>query len=327
MPKSMGQKLKILYLMKILLSQTDETHMLTINELIAKLAEYGVTAERKTIYDDMEALRQFGLDIVMEKTKAYGYYVAARDFELPELKLLVDAVVSSKFITEKKSLELIQKLESLVSRQDAVKLRRQIHVSNRVKNMNESIYYNIDALHEAIADGKKVSFRYFDYNIQKERVYRKSGEKYIVSPAALLWEDENYYLISGSEKHEGFTHYRVDKMSDIAKLDESRMEAVRDFDPVGHSKKVFGMFGGEEADVKLRMENTLIGVALDRFGKDVRITADGDRHFTLTTRVALSPVFCGWLFQFGTRCTVLEPQAVKDHLRMEAEQFLSNLEE
>ena len=312
--------------MKILLSQTDAEHMLTINEIISKLAECGVAAERKTIYDDIEALRQFGIDIVMDKAKAYGYYVAARDFELPELKLLVDAVVSSKFITEKKSLELIQKLESLVSRHDAVKLRRQVHVSNRVKNMNESIYYNVDALHEAIAGGKKVGFRYFDYNLKKERVYRKNGEKYVVSPAALLWEDENYYLISSSEKHEGFTHYRVDKMSDIMKLCENRMEAVYDFDPVGHSKKVFGMFGGEEVNIKLQMENTLIGVALDRFGRDVRIVADDDRHFILNARVALSPVFFGWLFQFGTRCKVIEPQTLKDHLKMAAEQFLSNLE-
>lgn len=325
MSKSMGQKLKILYLMEILLTQTDETHMLTVNEIISKLAECGVTAERKTVYDDIEALRQFGIDIVMEKSKSYGYYVAARDFELPELKLLVDAVVSSKFITEKKSLDLIKKLESLISRHDAVKLRRQVHVNNRVKSMNESIYYNVDALHDAIADGKKVSFKYFDHNINKERVYRKSGAKYIVSPAALLWDDENYYLVACTENHKGFTHFRVDRMSDITKLSENRIEDIHDFNPVEHSKKVFGMFGGEEANVTLRMDNSLIGVVIDKFGKDVIITADGEQHFNVSIRVALSPVFYGWLFQFGGSCEVVAPQVLKDKLKIQAEQFLSNL--
>ena len=326
MPKSMGQKLKILYLMRILLTQTDEAHMLTVNEIISKLAECGVTAERKTVYDDIEALRQFGIDIVMEKSKSYGYYVAARDFELPELKLLVDAVVSSKFITEKKSLDLIKKLESLISSHDAAKLRRQVHVNTRVKSMNESIYYNVDALHDAIANGKKVSFKYFDHNIRKERVYRKDGAKYSVSPAALLWDNENYYLVACTEHHEGFSHYRVDKMSDIAKLDESRSETIHDFDPVAHSKKTFGMFGGDEANVTLRLDKSLIGVVIDRFGKDVIMAADGEQHFNVSIRVALSPVFYGWLFQFGGLCEVIAPQVLKDRLKTQAEQFLLNLQ-
>jgi len=325
MPKSTGQKLKILYLMKILLEQTDETHSLSVNDLILRLAGRGVTAERKTVYDDIEALRQFGLDIVMEKSKSYGYYIAGRDFELPELKLLVDAVVSSKFITQKKSLELIKKLESLVSRHDAGKLQRQVHVHNRVKNMNESIYYNVDALHEAIADGKKVSFQYFDYNIKKERVYRKDGALYAVSPIALLWDDENYYLVAHSDDHEGLTHYRVDKMNGIAKLDENCGDAAKGFNPADYSKKVFGMFGGEEETVKLRMDNSLISVVIDRFGKEVMLLPDGDNHFTVSVRVVLSPVFCGWLFQFGEMCEIVSPQSLKDELKIRAEGFLSRL--
>lgn len=325
MAKSAGQKLKILYLMKILLEQTDETHLLTVAELISRLAGYGVAAERKTVYDDIEALRQFGLDIIMEKSKSYGYYVAGRDFELPELKLLVDAVVSSKFITEKKSLELIKKLEGLVSGYDAGKLQKQVHVSNRVKNMNESIYYNVDALHEAISDGKKVSFRYFDYTIKKERFYRKDGAQYAVSPAALLWDDENYYLVAHSDEREGLTHYRVDKMDKIAKLDEARSDAVKDFDPADYSKKVFGMFGGEEEIVKLRMDHTLTGVVIDRFGKDITILPDGEGHFTVSARVVLSPVFYGWVFQFGEKCEVLSPQSLRDELKIRAEKLLSHL--
>ena len=325
MPKSSGQKLKLLYLMKILLLQTDETHSLSVGELISKLAEHGVNAERKTIYDDIEALRQFGLDIVMEKTKAYGYHIAGRDFELPELKLLADAVQSSKFITEKKSLELIKKLESLASIYDAGKLRRQVFIHNRVKSMNESIYYSVDTLHEAITDGKKISFRYFDYDIRKEGVFRKGGAPYIVSPIALSWSEENYYLISHSDEREGFTHFRVDRMRDVEKLEEDRNVGDGALNLANYSKKVFGMFGGAETDVRLRVSNQLAGAIIDRFGKDVIIVPDGEAHFTVSLRVVLSPVFHGWLFQFGELCEVLSPQCLRDDLKRRAEAFLSKL--
>jgi predicted DNA-binding transcriptional regulator YafY len=325
MPKTTGQKLKILYLMRILLAYTDETHSLTVNELIAKLAGYGVSAERKTIYDDIEALRQFGFDIVMDKAKTYGYHVTGRDFELPELKLLVDAVQSSKFITEKKSMQLIKKLQTLVSRHDAGKLQRQVYVQNRVKNMNESIYYNVDAIHEAIAEGKKVSFQYFDYNIKKERVLRRDGARYKASPIVLAWSDEHYYLIAHTEDRAGFTHYRVDRMRSVKKLDEGRGDAAGGFNLAEYSKKVFGMFGGEEADVKLRVHNSLVGAVIDRFGKDVTMATDGGQHFTVKVRVAFSPVFYGWLFQFGELCEVLSPQVLKDDLKARAEALLSRL--
>ena len=322
MPKSMGQKLKILYLMRIFLSQTDETHPLSVSELISKLADYGVSAERKTIYDDIEALRQFGIDIIMEKTKSFGYYVASRDFELPELKLLADAVQSSKFITEKKSMQLIKKLEGLASAHGAGKLRRQVYIQNRVKSMNESIYYYVDILHEAISEGKKISFKYFDYNVEKERVFRHGGARYVVSPIVLSWNEENYYLIAHSDEREGFSHYRVDKMSGVKKLDEKRSAATGGFDLVDYTKKVFGMYGGTEANVKLRMSNTLANAAIDRFGKDIAIIADGDCHFTINVRVALSPVFYGWLFQFGELCEVVSPQSLKDELKARAEKLL-----
>jgi predicted DNA-binding transcriptional regulator YafY len=325
MPKSTGQKLKLLYLMRILLTQTDESHMLTVGELITKLAGFGISAERKTVYDDIEALRQFGLDIVMEKSKSYGYYVAGRDFELPELKLLADAVQSSKFITEKKSLELIKKLEGLASIYDAGKLRRQVFIQNRVKSMNESIYYSVDALHEAITDGKKISFRYFDYNIRKKRVFRRDGAAYTVSPVALSWSEENYYLIAHSEEREGFTHFRVDRMSDVKKLSERRNTSAKALNLASYSKKVFGMFGGEESDVRLRVNNQLATAVLDRFGKDVIMLADGEHHFTVSLRVVPSPVFYGWLFQFGELCEVLSPQSLKDDLKRRAEEFLSKL--
>ena len=325
MPKSTGQKLKLLYLMKILLSQTDEAHLLSVNELISKLADYGVAAERKTIYDDIEALRHYGLDIVMGKSKSYGYFVAGRDFELPELKLLADAVQSSKFITERKSLELIKKLEGLASTYDAGKLRRQVFIQNRVKSMNESIYYSVDTLHEAIAEHKMIGFRYFDYNIQKKRVFRRGGSPYTVSPVALSWSEENYYLIASSADRPGFTHFRVDRMSDVQKLDEKRDGAIGDFNLADYSKRVFGMFGGEEADVRLRVHNQLVGAVIDRFGKSIIMVADGGQHFTVGVSVVISPVFYGWLFQFGELCEVLSPQSLKDDLKGMAEKFILQL--
>ena len=324
MTKSAGQKLKILYLMKILLTETDETHRLSIADLISRLAGYGVSAERKAVYDDIEVLRLFGLDIAVEQSKSYGYYVASREFELPELKLLADAVQSSKFITEKKTRELIRKLQSLASVNHAKAIQRQVYIQNRVKNMNESIYYSVDALHEAIADDKKISFRYFDYNIHKERVFRRDGQQYVVSPVVLSWNDEHYYLIARSADREGLSHYRVDRMYGVRMLDEPR-EADDRFDLAEYAKKVFGMYGGEELDVRLRVHNSMVGAVIDRFGKDVTMVADGETHFTVRVRVALSPVFFGWLFQFGALCQVLSPQSLIDELRGHTEQFLTRL--
>ncbi|MCL2820121.1 MAG: transcriptional regulator [Oscillospiraceae bacterium] len=326
MPKSSNQKLKILCLLRILQDHTDETHMLSVSELISKLADMGISAERKTIYDDIETLRQFGFDIVMEKSKSYGYYIATRDFELPELKLLADAVQSSKFITERKTMQLIKKLEGLMSKHDAGKLRRQVYVQNRVKSMNESIYYSVDALHEAISEDKKISFKYSDYDIQKNQVFRRGGEAYIVSPAALTWNEENYYLIAYSEERRSIAHYRVDRMSNVHKLTETRSPEVSGFKLAEYSKKVFGMFGGEETEVKLRVNNKLIGGVIDRFGKDVIMVPDAENHFTIRVSVALSPIFYGWLFQFGDLCEILEPQSLKDDLIVKAKEFLARLE-
>ena len=325
MPKSANQKLRVLYLMRLLLTETDETHMITMDDILLRLAEQGVNAERKAIYDDFEALRTYGLDIIKGKSKSYAYYVASRDFELPELKLLADAVQSSKFITQRKSLALIKKLEKLASRHEAGNLRRQIHVQNRVKSMNESIYYNIDSLHEAITEGKKISFYYFDYNVKKEQILRRDGKLYIASPAALTWSEENYYLLAYFEGKEGVTHLRVDKMTKVTLLEERSEPRVKDFRLTDYTKKVFGMYGGEEADVRLRVDNYLIHPFLDRFGKDLIMIPDGDSHFTTTFRATLSPVFYGWLFQFGEMCDVISPQILKDELKSRADSFSARL--
>lgn len=241
MPKSPNQKLKLLYLMEILLQQTDERHPMTVPEMISELARHGVAAERKSIYNDLESLRTFGLDIVQTKSRTTGYYIGARSFEVPELKLLVDSVQSSKFITHKKTLALIKKIEGLASIYDAQLLQRQVYVRGRVKSMNESVYYNVDEIADAISRDRQIRFHYFEYTIDKQRHYRKDGAFYIVSPMALMWDNENYYLLAWDAEAQLRKHYRVDKMTDISALDAPR-EGMEDFseqDLSAYTKKVF----------------------------------------------------------------------------------------
>ncbi len=328
MAKSYNQKIKILYLMKILMEHTDEEHGMTLEEITAALSQYGVAAERKTLYDDLEVLRVFGIDIDKRKDKTVRYHVVSRDFELPELKLLVDAVQSSKFITHKKSAELIKKLESFTSRYEAQQLQRQVFVANRIKTMNESIYYTVDYIHEAIIKNNKVSFQYFDWNEKKEKQLRHDGKRYVISPWALTWDDENYYMIGYDSDSEKIKHYRVDKMLKIELTDEKRdgAELFKDFDMALYSKKTFGMYGGKEETVKLRCENHLAGVIIDRFGQDISLVPSGDDHFTFNIKVYISPVFLTWLMNFGAQIKVLSPDWVKDDLIKLAKETLNQYE-
>ena len=296
--------------MKIFLEETDEDNAVTIQEIVDKLSMYGVSAERKSLYDDIECLRQYGLDICTIKTKSNGYFVGSREFELPELKLLVDSVQSSKFITHKKSVELIEKIEKLTSSSNAKKLHRQVFVANRVKAYNEQIYYNVDTIHDAIAADKKISFRYFSLNINKEKEYRKDGNTYLESPVSLTWDDENYYLIVYKEKYSSFAHYRVDKMDSITISDEKRDEIPPQFDLSAYTKSVFSMFGGEETAVTVEFENSLIGVVFDRFGVEIPVLKADENHFSCTLKVAVSPQFFSWLMGFGRRAKIVSPPAV-----------------
>lgn len=328
MGKSSNQKLKLLYLLKMLNEKTDEDNTMTINDMIAELDRYGITAERKSIYDDLEALRHYGLDIASRKSKTTDYYVASRLFQLPELKLLVDAVQCSKFVTHKKSNELIKKIESLASYRQAQSLQRQVYVSNRVKTINESIYYNVDRLHAAIAENKKVSFKYFDYDIKKEKAFRKNGDKYSVSPYALSWDDENYYLITFSTKYNDFTHYRVDRMTDIDLIDEERdlLPDREHFDIAEYTKKVFNMFGGEEVLVQLQFDNSLVNAVIDRFGKDVVIGKMDECSFYIWIKVAVSSTFFAWISQFGNKIKVLSPESVIEKYRSHMRDILAQYE-
>jgi predicted DNA-binding transcriptional regulator YafY len=324
MAKSSNQKLKILYLMKMLLEKTDEENTMTIIDMIAELERYGITAERKSIYDDIEALRHYGIDIATRKSKTMDYFVASRVFELPELKLLVDAVQCSKFITHKKSNELIKKIESLASSRQAALLHRQVYVTNRVKAINENIYYNVDRLHVAIAENKQVSFKYFDYDIKKEKKYRKNGDLYFVSPYALSWDDENYYLITFSEKYNDFTHYRVDRMTNIEIVDQPRVMLPDNehFNIADYSKKVFNMFGGEEETVKLKFDNSLVNAVIDRFGKDVMLDKVDENSFSVRINVAISSTFFAWLTQFGNKVKILSPESVIEKYQNSIQEIL-----
>lgn len=323
MAKSANQKLKLLYLLKILMENTDNDHALTMNEILEKLRGFEISAERKSIYDDFEALRSFGVDIESTRDRTVGYYIASRNFELPELKLLVDAVQSSKFITGKKSMELIRKLESLASVHEASQLQRQVFVQNRIKTMNESIYYNVDYIHNAISHNAQISFQYFNWGLHGEQILRKDGMEYTVSPWALTWDDENYYLVAYDESIGNIKHFRVDKMLRIRMRKEPRkgQDVFDKFDTAIYSKKIFGMYGGEEKNVTLRCHKSLVGVIIDRFGKDCMLLADGD-YFTVTVRVFESPLFLSWVMGFGKNMEVLLPQSTRDAVRELAQQVL-----
>lgn len=311
MAKSSNQKTKLLRLYQLLLRQTDEEHPITTSQILEELAKYGVKAERKSIYDDLDTLRQMGLDVQCRKGKTPGWFIGERDFQLPELKLLMDAVQSSRFITQKKSDALLRKLEGLASIHQARQLQRQVYVSGRIKVMNESIYYNVDKLHTALAGQKAITFKYFDYDIHRQKVFRREGKRYAVSPYGLIWNNENYYLVAFDHTNQDMRHYRVDKMMEIVVTSLNRMgrEQYPDFQLAQYGQKHFGMYSGQEVRVTLRGRRDMAGVVWDRFGQDVILIPDGEEHFTVTLPVVMSPQFFGWLFGLDGGITLIAPQA------------------
>ena len=315
MPKSDNQKLKIFYILDYLEAYSNEKNPVRASDLISMLdRQWGIRCDRKTVYSDIAALQQYGIDIVSLPGKNGGYYIASRNFELPELKLLIDAVQSSRFLTEKKSRELIEKLCNQCSIHDAKLVRRDVLVSGRVKSMNESIYYNVDAIQEAIAENRQITFRYFDWGLDSQRKYR--DKEYIASPYGLCQDNENCYLLALSQRH-GITSYRVDRMSDIALTTESRIPCpeLTGKKLQEHASQLFQMYAGDAADVKLRFHRSLVNVVIDRFGKDTMLIPDGDDHFVFTVRVAVSPMFLSWVIGFGVKAKVLYPESVVDKCR------------
>lgn len=316
MAKSANQKLKLLYILKILTEKTDEEHCMSAQDIIDELSAYGISAERKSIYDDIECLIYFGYDIVNVKSRTKGgYYLASREFELPELKLLVDAVQASRFITQKKSRELIAKIEKLAGPYEGKQLQRQVFVAGRVKTENESIYYNVDRIHKAIQDNSPVTFTYLSWNVKKELQPKREGRKYQVSPWALTWQDENYYLIAYDDEEEKIKHFRVDKMSRITELIEEKrkgVEAFKEFDIAEYTNRTFGMFGGEAETVTLKLPEEMIGIILDRFGREVDIRKLENSMVSVRVRAAVSSQFYGWLTGLGRQISILAPEEIKE---------------
>ena len=315
MPKSDNQKLKIFYILDYLQENSHQDHPVRASELISMLdSRHNIQCNRKTVYSDIVALQDYGFDIESVSGRNGGFYIASRSFELPELKLLIDAVLSSRFLTEKKSRELIEKLCSQCSVYDARLMRRDVLVSGRVKSMNETIYYNVDAIQDAITENRQISFRYFDYALDGSRRYR--DRDYLASPYGLCQDNENCYLLALSPRH-GVTSYRVDRMSDIVVMEEKR-EPCPELSGkalIAHANRLFQMYSGEETTVKLRFHRSLVNVVFDRFGTDIMLIPEGDEHFVFTVNEAVSPMFLSWVIGFGNKAKVLHPQSVIDQCR------------
>ena len=310
--KHENQKCKILYI-RDWLNETDELHPLTVADIIRRLAQEGIRAERKSVADDLVTLSEYGVDIESVAVgKMKGYYLASRPFEPAELKMLVDSVQAARFLSARKTNRLIKKLAALSSRGEAALLRRQLYVNERTKSDNESIFYNIDAIHSAIAEDREISFLYWQYDLKKKRVPRKNGARYCISPFALIWDDEFYYLIGYDAADARIKHYRVDKMSAIRVADSARQgtEAYAALDMTQYTSRTFSMFAGEEEDVVLDCDREMIGVIVDRFGTDVSLH-ETERGFSAFVRVAVSEQFYGWVSALGGAVRIASPEPVR----------------
>ena len=329
MSRGTNQKFKFTYLMKIMLEKTDDEHSLTMPQIMEELEKYDVTAERKSIYTDFRDMTEkFGVEIIKEQIGRETYYhVGAREFELAEVKLLIDAIQSSKFITQTKSRELITKIKSFVSEHQAKQLQRQVYINDRVKTMNESVYYNVDDIHTAINQNKKIRFKYFKWDINTKLVPRHNGDWFIVSPWALTWDDENYYMVAFDDLDSKIKHYRVDKMMHISIEEEKRSgrDVFRNFDMAEYSKATFGMYQGQKAKVKIQFANYMCGVFIDRFGKDISFRPIDDEHSELHVDVNVSPQFFGWIFSLGKDVKVTGPSEVVERMKVLAREFLENM--
>ncbi len=326
MPRGNNQKIKLYRLAQIMSEKTDGDHYLTMPQIMTELAKYDVTADRKTIYVDLADLKIFGLEVEHETIGRWtGYHVVSRNFDLPELKLLVDSIQSSKFITARKSNELIKKIESLCSEHEAKQLQRQVFVQGRIKSMNESIYNTVDTIHYAITENKKIKFKYFTWNIKKEQELRHDGKFYVISPWALTWDDENYYLVGFDSEDKKVKHYRVDKMIKMTPVDEERegKEYFTKFDVADYAKKNFAMFGGEEEDVVVWLKNELCGVFIDRFGTDISFKPVDEDHCTVRLKVSMSKHFIGWIFALGEDVKIVGPENVMKKVKEEIKRINS----
>lgn len=323
MPKSEKQKQKLLYILKMLQEKSDESHPIKTEVIVEMLDREGIHAERKSIYNDMDTLRDFGYDIVLTKGKNGGYFLAYRDFDVAELKVLVDAVQASRFITTKKSKELIGKITTLAGEHEAKNLKREVFVMNRIKSENEAIYYNVDEIFEAIENNKQITYKYLEYSINKEAVPRRNGKVYKVNPLALAWNEEKYYLIAYDEEADLVKNYRVDKMKDVVVLPVARImnDKSKNFDVADYCNRAFGMYSGEDETLTVRFPNRLIGVVIDRFGKEISTHTVDENHFTARLKVSVSPQLFGWLTGLGPEVQIVSP----NHVVTEYVDYMKNI--
>lgn len=330
MSRGTNQKYKLIYLMKIMQEKTDDDHRLTLPQIQEELEKYDISSERKSLYSDFKDMTEkFGIEIIKEQEgKETYYHVGSRKFELVEVKLLIDAIQSSKFITERKSKQLIKKIKEFVSEYQASELQRQVFVSGRIKTMNESIYYNVDEIHNAIVNNKKIKFQYFNWKPDKSQYVYNNGDYFVVSPWALTWVDENYYLVAYDDYEKKCKHYRVDKMIKPQIMEEDREGEVqfKNFDMAAYSKATFGMYGGEKKNVRIQFPNKMTGVFIDRFGKDIEIIAVDEKHSETCVEVFISPQFYGWIFGLGKDIKIVGPDEVVEEMRNRIQEYLTSFE-
>ena len=304
----------LLLLRQYLYQQTDEQHPVSVTDILAFWQQHGIQAGRKSVYTDIELLQNAGMDIVCVKSSQNKYFVGQRLFELPELKLLVDAVESSRFITEKKSTALIKKLGHLTSTAQAEQLNRRIYMGGTPKPENESIYYNVDTIHNAVQKKQQITFQYFEYTPKKEKILKHDGYKYRFSPYAMIWNRDCYYAVGWSEKHGKIAQFRVDRMTAVEPLEQTAVQTL-DFDPAEYVRKVFGMYPDNLCTVELLCDNEVMRSVIDRFGENVQTETVDEQHFRATVEVAPSPPFFSWAFTFSGKIRIVSPAAVLEEMR------------
>lgn len=304
----------LLLLRQYLHQHTDEQHPVSVTDILAFWQQHGIQAGRKSVYTDIELLQNVGMDIVCVKSSQNKYFVGQRLFELPELKLLVDAVESSRFITEKKSTALIKKLGHLTSTAQAEQLNRRIYMGGTPKPENEGIYYNVDTIHNAVQKKQQITFQYFEYTPKKEKILKHDGYKYRFSPYAMIWNRDCYYAVGWSEKHGKIAQFRVDRMTAVEPLEQAAVQTP-DFDPAEYVRKVFGMYPDDLCTAKLLCDNEVMRSVIDRFGENVRTETVDEQHFRATVEVAPSPPFFSWVFTFSGKIRIVSPAAVLEEMR------------
>ena len=307
-------QIRILRLLHFLYQHTDEEHPVSASDILRLWEESGICTDRRSVYGDMDILKEFGVDIIHRRERQNLYFVGSRLFELPELKLLVDAVESSRFITRKKSVELISKLSSLASSSQAKELNRPVYMGGTAKPDNETIYYTVDTLHTAIREKQQVQFQYIEFTSQKERRLKHNGAWYVFSPYALMWQRDYYYAVGWSERHGKLAQFRVDRMANVEPLERPAIE-MPGFDAEDYASKVFGMYDDEIETVTLRCENQFMRNVIDRFGTGVQTSPDGPNHFTAQVEVAPSPPFFAWVFTFAGGIQIAGPESALEEMQ------------